>query len=120
MELRFKMNLTQGYGMQCFVLDTIEVNLQINSVDLELLPCQYLFSHLKPSVIFVDGVSKIYSFSLAHKLAKLWLILHAQVVSHKIAIDAISAALFGAIQNVGGLKVKTRFKNVKIYIIFCY
>lgn len=88
------------------------------SVDLELLTCQYLFSHLKPSVIFVDRVSKIYSFSLAHKLAKLWLILHTQVVSHKIAIDAISAALFEAIQNVGGLKVKTRFKNVKIYISY--
>ncbi len=43
-------------------------------------------SYLKSAVIFDHHVSKINSLPTTHELSNLWMVVHANVVSHEIAV----------------------------------
>lgn len=49
--------------------------------------------HLEPAVIFHYNVCKVDSLSAAHKLPYLRVVVSANVISHKVAVDAVSPPL---------------------------
>lgn len=63
-------------------------------------------THLKPSVIFSYSVCKIDLLPLAHKLAELGPVLHADVISHKIPVNAVPSSLLLVQQQIWCLNTK--------------
>lgn len=49
--------------------------------------------HLKPAVVFVHRVSKVDSLSLSQELTQFRPLLHAQVISNEVPVNAIPAPL---------------------------
>lgn len=61
-----------------------------------------LKAHLEPAVKLVNGSGEVDALPLCKKLAQLGPVLQAEVVSHKVSVDAVLAALLGVVQDVRG------------------
>lgn len=58
--------------------------------------------HLEPPIELVDRIGEVYSLPLGQELTQLGPLLQAQVVSHKVPVDAVLPPLLGVVQDVRG------------------
>ena len=57
-------------------------------------------TNLEPAVVFCDFVRKVNLFSLSKKLSKLRPVIHTQVVTYKVPVEAVSPSLLPIQQQV--------------------
>lgn len=60
--------------------------------------------YLEPPVVFGDGVGEVDALPLGQELAQLRPLLHAQVITHEIPVDAVPPPLFEVVEDAGGWK----------------
>lgn len=59
-----------------------------------------MVSHPEPAVVFHHNVSKVDLLSATNELADLWMVVCPDVVTHKVPVEAVSAALLLVQQDV--------------------
>lgn len=65
-------------------------------------------TNLEPAVVFCDFVCKVNFFSLGQKLPKLRPVVHTQVVTYKVSVDAVPPPLLPVQQQVRSFKNQER------------
>lgn len=74
-------------------------------------------THLESPVVLVDSLCKVHSLSLPHEGPQSRVVVQADVVAHKVPVEAVTPPFFLADKQVGGCKRKGINESLKIVVL---